>query len=880
MSYDDYHWHFKRALDDEIKKMREAGGQKSYLSDGRYLGVRNGFYIYSFIADTELKFPDETPIDLEYQGRKHPGLILSIDGFDIVLALQEHIGESIASAILYTEPWFLLEKLKDRLDVLKECPEVIQKRAVCLLDETTKTVKPALAQAKTLLHATEQQVSERLAFNDYQLEAVGHVLTNEVSFVWGPPGTGKTKTLGLTVAALVQAGKSLLVVAHSNVAVDVAMLSVAKNLHQSPEYRAGKILRYGVTYLPELDQKFPKLNVRGVVREQNPALMQQIETLENEKTRLTRKARDPKLSPLDKSHIKDRLTEIKQALQPLYQKLKDLEKGLIQQAKVVGCTLSKATIADSVYERVFDAVLIDEASMAYIPHCIFVSSLARQHSAIFGDFRQLAPISQADTPHTRRWLERDVFEEAGITDKVNLGQKDPRLVLLAIQYRMHPHISAVPNQLFYKGLLQDGPNVLRDTKPIVQSRPESGQALVIYDLSNICALCFSDNESHSRFNLISALMSMQLAYAIISTSQRHIGIVTPYRAQSRLVRRMLTDLNVSNEQVYVATVHRFQGSENDVIIFDTVEGPPKQKAGRLVIGGVDSTAMRLANVAVSRAKGKFITLVNYDYIQFNLSFEDSFRQLIESVASRTPPKKTSWASPMIVDLPGVTYYPHGQMASSQIKQDLLAAKEEIAIFWSDQLHSYHFPVTLLSQRDPTKVRVYVRGKGSAQFDFGLKNAQIWRDQSSLPIGVVGIDRERLWVYVDPEDSKGPVLRLDLPNTTKLLYGFWQLIPEDAGKQTTQQKIKAGKGPVGMPCPECGNPLMPETGKYGPYMKCTVCSYTKRITAKDATEYARLMGLFCEDCGGQAVGRDGRSGIFLGCINYPNCKWTKNLRSIV
>ncbi len=883
MNYITYYPQFISALNDEIEALRTKGGQKTYLSDGQYLGMRDGAYIYSFTADTELKFPDETPVDLEYQRQRYEGKIVSIDGFDVVLALQQFLGDRIATAILFTEPWFLLEALKERLTEIRyisntQQARLIQTQAMNLLDQSIAMSRPKPAEAKRLLAITAGQLDQNLLYNEHQLTAVAHVLTNPVSFIWGPPGTGKTKTLGLTVAALVNAGKSVLVLAHSNVAVDVAMVGIAQNLKQSPAYEAGRILRYGISYKSEM-KHYPRLDVREVLRQQNPQLIANIENLEQSKQKLTQESRQPKLGYDRKQQIKDALGRLNEMLYPLKQELKEREKDLIQQAQVVGCTLSKATIAPTVFEQKFDAVLIDEVSMAYIPHCVFMGSLARNHTAVFGDFRQLAPISQADTFATRRWLERDVFDEAGIVEVVDRGRIDPRLVLLAVQYRMHPDISRIPNRLFYNKLLADGPNVRRDNVPIAATRPEPGQALVLYDTSNISAHCFQDKESHSRFNLISGLMAVQLAYAIVTTSHTRIGIVTPYRAQARLVSRLLRDLKITSEQVYVATVHRFQGSENDIIIFDTVEGPPRRKAGKLVVGVADSTAMRLANVAISRAKGKFISLVNLDYIRFNLNGSDSFRQLVDEIATISPPRAAEWTSPKKIDFPGAVYYPNGRAARVDFEKDILAAKEEIAIFWSHGLREFHFRAGLLAQRDPGRVRLYVQGAGSGQFDFNLKNTHIWQDRSRLPVGVVGIDRNRLWIYVDPEDPTGPVFHLNLANTAKLLYSFWRLIPEEAGKQTTQQKIAAGKGPVGMPCPKCNNPLWPQTGKYGPYMKCTVCSYSKKISAKDATEYAQFMGIFCEECGGQAIGRDGRNGVFLGCSNR-NCKWTKSLRQII
>ncbi len=33
---------------------------------------------------------------------------------------------------------------------------------------------------------------------------------------------------------------------------------------------------------------------------------------------------------------------------------------------------------------------------------------------------------------------------------------------------------------------------------------------------------------------------------------------------------------------------------------------------------------------------------------------------------------------------------------------------------------------------------------------------------------------------------------------------------------------------------------------------------------------------CPKCGGQLVQRKGKYGIFMGCSNYPKCKYTKNI----
>lgn len=879
MAFTDYVEQFKWALQDEITALRSSGGQKTFISDGRHIANREGLNIYSFTADSELRFPDDTRVDVEYKGVKHEGSIVSIAGFDLIIALQDYIGDSIPTAVLYTAPWFLLEELQKRLSEIESQPSANGGLASGLIDGVPRADTNELNRAQSLLKSLEKQAGRDISYNEHQLKAVGKILGSKVGFIWGPPGTGKTKTLGLAVAALVTSGESVLIVAHSNNAVDVAMFNVAQNLESSQLYRDGKILRYGVTYLPALDE-FPQLSTRGVVKRRTPYLIEKIESLEKQRRELIRRSRKDGLSESERERIGEEVRKVKADLAPLFAELKEKEKSLVGSASVVGCTLSKATISPEVHRRTFDAVLLDEASMAYIPHCAFVSSLAAQRVAVFGDFRQLAPIAQADTVLVRKWLQRDIFEQVGIIEKVNKGKGDARLVLLATQYRMHPAISSIPNMLFYGGQLQDGPNVATTTAPIVQSPPAAGKPLALYDLSQLSPYCFSETESHSRFNLISALVSVALAYSAVKENWG-IGVITPYNAQSRLINRLLKDLKLIEQKVRVATVHRFQGSESDIIIFDTVEGKPKQP-GRLVIGDVDSTAMRLVNVAVSRAKGKFIALADYPYIRESFSTADSFRQLLESISKQSPAKQISWPV-WDKDLPGLQFFTKAIDAKEPIESDLVKAHEEIAIAWPTQLSYFHLSPQVLKRCDPSRVRFFVTGRGSQNFHVGLRNARIWEGGYQLPMGIVGIDRKRLWLYLSPNTSQGPVLQLDFPETVKLLYAFLRLIPEEEIRQDTlQQRIEGGKGLVGLPCPQCGNPLWPNIGKYGAYLACTgnECGYTKRITPSDATNLARVMGIVCDHCGGQAVGRKKDTYVFLGCGNYPECHWTKPIENLI
>ncbi len=570
-------------------------------------------------------------------------------------------------------------------------------------------------------------------------------------------------------------------------------------------------------------------------------------------------------------------------LQPLKQELRNKESELVKKAMIVGCTLSKAAIAQEIYERKFDAVVIDEASMAYIPHCAYAATLAQKRIAIFGDFRQLGPISQGETQNTISWLQRDIFDEAGIITRVERNQLDERMVLLQTQYRMHPSISAIPNHLFYGRQLHDGDEVQVRTQAIVDAQPNSGQSLVFYDLSHTSAFCFSDKESHSRFNFISALIAADIAYKAQQARMESIGIITPYKAQSRLLHRILKD--TQQPQVIASTVHRFQGSEQHLIIFDAVDSTPQRKAGMLLQGAEQSTAARLANVAISRAQGKFIGLVNYNFFHQRQDSSHIFRKFVDRCHERSqvlPLTFTDKANliPWQFTLPGITVYPNPAAARQEIQANLNAARHSVAIDW---------PAPRL---DPTQyfslascqsgINLTARGPEATAIMENISNRRVWNSKSFSSMGIVGIDRQILWIYPSLSAAT-PVFKIALNDSVDLLYTLFQLVPSDIGT-TVAQSIENNKAPFGS-CELCSQPLwlQPAQNKYSrPRITCVNHPYQGRnINSQDATRYAQFMKRICATCGSslRGVQSGGTGQVFLSC-SRSNCNWRLGLNHLI
>lgn len=81
-----------------------------------------------------------------------------------------------------------------------------------------------------------------------QQDAYRACLGSGLWLVWGPPGTGKTRLLRAAISDLIAAGKRVLLVSGTNIAVDNALLGVARERRHQP----GEIVRVGPPQLPEI----------------------------------------------------------------------------------------------------------------------------------------------------------------------------------------------------------------------------------------------------------------------------------------------------------------------------------------------------------------------------------------------------------------------------------------------------------------------------------------------------------------------------------------------------------------------------------------------------------------------------------------------------
>ena len=108
-------------------------------------------------------------------------------------------------------------------------------------------------------------VMQDIGINSDQLRAVRRSLGSDTTFVWGPPGTGKTTTLACVVEAHYRTGRSVLLVSNTNIAVDTALERVSERLCGETDFHQGLVIRHGPVVKEELRQRFGRQVILGEI---------------------------------------------------------------------------------------------------------------------------------------------------------------------------------------------------------------------------------------------------------------------------------------------------------------------------------------------------------------------------------------------------------------------------------------------------------------------------------------------------------------------------------------------------------------------------------------------------------------------------------------
>lgn len=855
---------FRAALAEEIEFLRQEGGRSLAAVDGVLIHRGEAGFLYAFEVEIETFFPDGTPVRVRCGRSESRGEVVAVRGTELTLALFENLGDYVERAEIFAEPWFLLAALQERLD---ETPARNSRLALAAL-------APVPARERRYLPPSRAAAAQE--------EAVRLAAASEITFLWGPPGTGKTETLARLARLFSARGRRVLILSHANVAVDGAIFRTAAGIGEEAE--AGLVLRWGWARLPAVRQSaLLAFNLAGL---RHPHLRDRLRELETR--------RDNLLADLRAGHRPDgrpgELGEVEEALREVRVLLKEAAARLVREARVLGCTLALAAADPVVYQGHYDVVLLDEASMAYLPQVFFAASLARQKFVVSGDFRQLAPVALAGTEAVERWLKRDVFAQTGITAAFEAGRM-PAIAVLRCQRRMHPAIAGFVNDAVYGGLLFNAPETA-GRGALAAAAPCPGAALVLVDVSDLPALCY--RHGTSRFNPFSAFLALLLARQLRQNGLT-VGLLTPYAAQARLFSALVTGLlGVAGARseaagLVAATVHRFQGAEQDAVVLDLVDAFGQRGPGGILSRREGNAGQRLVNVAVTRARGKLFVLAHRSFLESRLPGDATVRQLFRFIEQNGCVIK---GKELLAGLPAVLrgaalelrWYGERRPALADWQEDVRRAAA-VQMDWPAAAGTPERAVTGALQRALAGgARLLLRAGRPPVFPPELRPYLVGHPAARVPFTAVG--REIFW-FNCPWPGDGRVdhlsVRLNGERACRTLMYFLEMDLRQgifSGRYAGLRAYVENK----FPCPRCGRPLTVRAGASGGwFLGCTGypdCVQPPRgLTPEVVAGYLAAAGLTCP-AGHLLRVVSSRHGPLAVCAHIPACRCVFQVRDLL
>lgn len=519
---------------------------------------------------------------------------------------------------------FLLPKLKTTLMAIGKTPKAVASPVAVQALGAQKTVRatprvpvedvlwdPKTMEATPVVRNTlttkSALIGAGLDLNASQWAAWEHAMTHRLSLLWGPPGTGKSKTLkNVALGAAMDAaanGKGLrvLVTAFTNAAINNLLRPITNDLNafapSANTWRLRSRAAQSVTWAIDL---------------------------ETDKT--PTQAMQPLLARLDPNTTE--ITFVGASAQQVHK---------------------LALASSSPVSELFDLIILDEASQMDMANAVLPLATIADHGVLVvaGDPLQLPPIHQVAPPKGTEALVGSVYaflkDQHGVSENTldRNYRSNSEIVELAKAAKyppgLHAHHTGLrlnltspmpsgptpppgwPSNLVWS---EDLASLLDPAKPVtclVHPDALSGQSSE-FEAQTVAALAWllngrMANQPSGLIGPAGPVPPSSNAYTLDELLERGLGVVTPHKAQqSRIVRLLTTTLPGSTPaqlRAAVDTVERFQGQERDVILASYAVGDPDTIADEAEF----LQSLNRFNVMASRARAKLVVLLSESLVQ-------------------------------------------------------------------------------------------------------------------------------------------------------------------------------------------------------------------------------------------------------------------------
>ncbi|XP_069711214.1 5'-3' DNA helicase ZGRF1 isoform X2 [Phaenicophaeus curvirostris] len=394
--------------------------------------------------------------------------------------------------------------------------------------------------------------------------------TFPITIIRGVFGAGKSYLLSVVILFLVQLFESseategprpvpwkLLIASYTNVAVDRVLLGLL-DLGFEDFIRVGSVRKITKAILPH--------SLHTGSGNENEQLKELLALMKED------------LTPAEKIYVRKSIEQHKLGT----------NKAMLQQVKVVGVTCAACPFP-CLNTLKFPVVMLDECSQMTEPASLLpIARFQCEKLVLVGDPKQLPPTIQGSESIHEKGLEQTLF------DRLCLMGHEP--VLLRTQYRCHPAISAIANELFYEGSLIDGVSE-KERSPLLDWLP----TLCFYSVNGMEQI----ERDNSFYNMAEAHFTIKLIQSLIASGIEGstIGVITLYKSQMYKIQNLLGSVHSEAfkiKAVQVSTVDAFQGAEKEVVVLSCVR--TRQ------MGFIDSE--KRMNVALTRAKRHLLIVGN------------------------------------------------------------------------------------------------------------------------------------------------------------------------------------------------------------------------------------------------------------------------------
>ena len=267
---------------------------------------------------------------------------------------------------------------------------------------------------------------------------------------------------------------------------------------------------------------------------------------------------------------------------------------------------------------VYDFIIFDEASMIPLAKILFPLYHSKpQKFIVAGDPFQIEPVFRMNL-----WKDENIYSMIKL-DSFSTPHTIPfnyPIKLLTEQYRSIPLIGDLFSNMTYDGILShhrsNGDHLVIDFGDKINIKP-----------LNIIKFPVSKYESIYRVKRLKGSSSYQIYSALFTyeftrwlakqisentTNQKiRIGIIAPYKTQADMIERLIaSENNTQNINIKAGTIHGFQGDECEIII--SLYNPPPSIPLRSQKPDMFLHKKNIINVSISRARDYLFILMPDD----------------------------------------------------------------------------------------------------------------------------------------------------------------------------------------------------------------------------------------------------------------------------